>query len=322
MTPSPEVVTYSPSITLALTRACVDHCGYCAFRSETDGLWPLHRASETIARAKELGCTELLVMTGQSPEAYPHVRRDLEGMGFESFVAYVCAVCRMGLEAGLLPHTNIGCLPEEDLLRLRNCNVSMGLMLESIADGLPAHGASPHKDPTARLRHIELAGELRIPFTTGVLIGVGESAEERRQSLLALKEIHDRHGHLQEIILQNFVPHPGTPMATVQPPTKGDLLATVRLARELLPDVPIQVPPNLNLDVVPFVEAGVRDLGGISPEQDWVNPQQPWPPLEQLRLALAEAGYELRPRLPVYPRFASPEWQSPAVWPYVSFHLR
>ena len=266
--------------------------------------------TESVERAKEEGCSEALITLGERPEVHAEAREKLEEFGYESTADYLVDLCRQILELGLLPHTNAGLLNEGELKRLRRYNASMGLMLECAAE-LPVHQNSPGKDPELRLKVIEAAGKLRVPFTTGLLIGVGESPEDRIRSLLALRKLHERYGHIQEVIIQPFVPKPNTPMANCSGPSETEVLKTVAAARRLMPEMNIQVPPNL-LDskwgLENFLLAGANDLGGISSvTPDFINPEHPWPSVSELRAAIERAGFVPRERLPIYPRYVKDE---------------
>ena len=277
---------------------------------------------ELVGRAKKAHCSEALITLGEQPEVHAEAREKLEALGHESTVDYLEDLCRQILELGLLPHTNAGLQSGRELRRLRRYNASMGLMLECTAE-LPAHAQSPGKDPELRLKVIEAAGKLRIPFTTGLLVGIGETSEDRVQSLLALRELHERYGHIQEVIIQPFVPKPNTPMANCAGPSEAELLATVAMTRSLMPEMNIQVPPNLlghngrviqkggyefKKAVKAVILAGVNDFGGISSlTPDFINPEDPWPGVAELRAAIVHVGFVPHERLPIYPRYARDE---------------
>jgi FO synthase subunit 1 len=303
------VVTYSKNVFIPLTNMCRNRCSYCGFRRDPAEAWFLspEEVFSKVLKAKKLGCLEVLITLGEYPEFHRRAKEKLEGMGFRSTAGYIEALCRCVLKLNMLPHTNAGVMEVDELRRLRRYNASMGLMLECAAE-LEAHRESPGKNPGLRLAFIEEAGRLKIPFTTGLLIGIGETGEQRLESLKILREIQDAYGHLQEIIIQPFQPKPGTPMQNFPPPSEEEVLEAVRWAREIFPELGIQIPPNLVSDVIPFLEAGANDLGGISPlTPDFINPEHPWPNLEHLREKLRSAGFTLRERLPIYPRFVRRE---------------
>jgi len=313
----PGVITYSRKVFLPLTNLCRDYCGYCTFRRD-----PADPGAHTmtpeevlaVARAGEkLGCTEALFSLGDKPEvAFPEMRETLGRLGYKSTLHYLEAMCQLMLrETSLLPHPNPGLLSGEWIARLAAVSPSMGLMLETtnaelLAPGR-AHDHAPDKIPARRLRTMEDAGEQKVPFTTGLLIGIGESLEDRVDTLLAIRDLHERYGHIQEVIVQNFRVKPAIPMAHWPEPSRGEMLRAVAVARLLLPNVNIQAPPNLSAPYYEqLVDAGINDWGGVSPlTPDFINPEKPWPHLEQLRLRSQAKGSELRQRLPVYPEFVS-----------------
>jgi FO synthase len=314
-------VTYSPKVFIPLTMLCRDHCGYCTFakppaRLERSGRGAYLGPEEVleIARAgAQAGCHEALFTLGERPEdRYPEARQALAALGHGSTVDYLAEACRLVLtETGLLPHANAGALFPAELARLRAVSASQGMMLESLSPRLHQPGG-PHarcatKLPERRLATLEAAGELRIPFTTGILVGIGETRAERLQALAAIDAAHRRHGHVQEVIVQNFRPKPGTAMAAAPAPSLEDHLWTIAAARVLLdPSIHLQAPPNLTEDFGVLLEAGIDDWGGVSPvTADHVNPERPWPALERLRSVTEAAGMTLAPRLPIYPEFAA-----------------
>jgi FO synthase len=322
------LVTYSPKVFIPLTTLCRDVCGYCTFaRPPRRGERAYLTEDEVLAIARAgaaAGCTEALFTLGDKPELRYKVARDeLAKVGCETTIEYLARVARLVLEeTGLLPHLNPGVMSREELAALRPVSASMGIMLETVAGRLGAkggpHWASPDKHPARRLETIELAGELRIPFTSGILIGIGETRAERLEALGALAALHERHGHLQEVIVQNFRAKPGTRMADHPEPSLQEHLWTIAAARLLLPDdVAVQAPPNLAYDDFPrLLDAGIDDWGGVSPVTiDHVNPEAPWPDRDRLAAATRSRGLELAPRLPVYPRYLSGEWIDPAVLP-------
>jgi FO synthase len=258
--------------------------------------------------ARAQGATEALLCLGDTPEtAFPEYRRTLASLGHDTTVAYLEWSARAALEIGMLPHTNAGLLSSHDMELLKSVNVSLGLMIENVSDrlckkGQPHHRA-PDKRPEARLRMLREAGELKIPFTTGILVGIGETRAERVEALLAIRELHERYGHIQEVIVQNFTPHRGTRMSDAPEPSEDDIAHAVAMARLILPeDVSVQAPPNLNADRTGLLLAsGINDFGGISPvTPDYINPDRPWPHVEKLRAQVAAHGFELLPRLPIY----------------------
>jgi FO synthase subunit 1 len=307
---SARTVSYSRNVFLPITNLCRNHCAYCGFRRDPDdGAWFMSPEDviEATKKAKAAGCSEALLTLGERPDVHAEARKKLDALGYESMVDYIENLCRQILEVGLLPHTNAGLLSEQELRRLRRYNASMGLMLECVTD-LPAHRNSLGKDPRRRLDVIKSAGKLEIPFTTGLLIGIGETFEDRVQSLLAIQKLHKRYGHIQEIIIQPFDPKPGTPMESRPRPSESELFATVAIARLIMPDMNIQVPPNLVSNVSPLLLAGANDLGGISSvTPDFINPEQPWPSVAELRAEIKRAGFTPRERLPIYPRYVKDE---------------
>ncbi len=322
------LVTYSPKVFIPLTTLCRDVCGYCTFaRPPRRGERAYLTEDEVLAIARAgaaAGCTEALFTLGDKPELrYGVARAELHALGCESTLEYLGRVARLVLEeTGLLPHLNPGVMSREELAALRPVSASMGIMLETLSERLSEkggpHWASPDKLPARRLATIELAGELRIPFTSGILIGIGETREERLEALEALAAVHARHGHLQEVIVQNFRAKQGTRMAQHPEPSLEDHLWTIAAARLLLPgDVAVQAPPNLAYDDFPrLLDAGIDDWGGVSPVTiDHVNPEAPWPARDRLATATRTRGLELAPRLPVYPRYLSGAWVDPAVLP-------
>ncbi|HEU4656020.1 MAG TPA: 5-amino-6-(D-ribitylamino)uracil--L-tyrosine 4-hydroxyphenyl transferase CofH [Capillimicrobium sp.] len=334
-------VTYSRNLTLSLSRTCVSHCKYCAFQTHQPHLHAPDHVERLIDRAARRGVKELLVLTGDDPGHHPGVRERLAAFGFEDFVAYAVWACERALERGLLPHTNLGVLSRDDLARLREVTASQGLMLESIEPDLVVHQGSPTKLPERRLETIRAAGELRIPFTSGILVGIGETREQRVEALEALAAVHRELGHLQEVILQNVVPHRryygeepaeiateaaerywrtgvGAPPEVERPAwatevTIDDLRELIAVARELMPDVGVQVPPNLADWWPELVDAGATDLGGLSANGDHISPEHPFPSPHQVRKTLAPRGVALTERLCVYPQFIDPDWMAQGV---------
>jgi 7,8-didemethyl-8-hydroxy-5-deazariboflavin synthase CofG subunit len=311
-----RTVTFSKKVFIPLTRLCRDRCGYCAFRRDHGepggGLMTPDEVLAIACAGAALGCTEALFSLGERPElAVSEARLALADRGHRSTIEYLARMCeRTVAETGLLPHVNPGTMSIEEMAMLRDTAASMGLMLESVSVRLlepgGPHYASPDKHPLRRLRTIEDAGRLRIACTTGILIGIGESLEERIDSLFAIKALHGTFGHIQEVIVQNFRAKPFTPMRDHPEPTLFDLLRAVAVARLILgPDMNLQAPPNLNPDTYPLLlVSGINDWGGISPlTQDHINPEAPWPQIETLRHATTTLGYRLKERLPIYPEY-------------------
>ncbi len=342
-------VTFSRNVTLSLSRTCVSHCKYCAFQTHRPHLHDPDEVEALIEGAARRGVKELLVLTGDDPAHHPGVRARLAELGHADFVAYVAWACERALERGLLPHTNLGALSRDELARLREVTASQGLMLESTRADLVAHEGSPTKDPALRLQTIRHAGELRIPFTSGILVGIGETEEDRISALEALAAVHAEHGHLQEVILQNFVPHeryygqepaeiateaaerywrtglhegPAVPVPAWARGGAGRGAGAVSIegmkrliaqARRLLPDVGIQVPPNLADWWPELVAAGATDLGGLSANGDHISPEHPFPSPHQVRKRLAQDGVALTERLCVYPQYIGADWMAQGV---------
>jgi FO synthase len=310
----PGVITYSCKVFFPLTNLCRDYCGYCTYRRDPgDPGAHTMTPDEVLAVAQQgekLGCTEALFSLGDKPETlFPEMRATLRLLGYRSTLHYLEAMCELVLrESRLLPHANPGLLSATWIERLRASNPSLGLMLESTSTQLPqAHpaGQTPDKLPALRLKTIEDAGRLGVPFTTGILIGIGETMRDRVESLLAIKRLHQRYGHIQEVIIQNFRVKPPIPMAAWPEPDTGDMLRTIAVARLLLGDMNLQAPPNLTQNGYErLIDAGINDWGGVSPlTPDYINPEAPWPHLLDLQRRTEAAGQTLRQRLPVYPEF-------------------
>jgi 7,8-didemethyl-8-hydroxy-5-deazariboflavin synthase CofG subunit len=311
----PGVITYSRKVFIPLTNLCRDYCGYCTFRRDP-GQPGAHTMTPdevlTVAKAGErLGCTEALFSLGDKPEMlFPEMRETLRKLGYNSTLHYLEGMCDLVLrETSLLPHPNPGLMSAEWISRLSAVSPSMGLMLETTNESLLAPGAAHHnapdKLPSKRLRTIEEAGKQGVPFTTGILIGIGESPEDRVDALLAIRDLHERYEHIQEVIIQNFRAKPGIPMHAWPEPSRGEMLRTIAVARLLMPEMNIQSPPNLsNPDYEELLDGGINDWGGISPlTPDFINPERPWPHLDELATRTTRKGFELRQRLPVYPEF-------------------
>jgi FO synthase len=366
-------VTFSRNYTLSLSRTCQCYCKYCAFATHQAHIRSPEEVEGLLDEALKRNAKELLVLTGERPEVNPVVAAKLAEWGHDDFTSYVVWACERALERGMLPHTNIGVLDRDDLARLREVTASQGLMLESVSERLmeTVHAGSPTKHPARRLATIQAAGELKIPFTSGILIGIGETEEEQVESLEALAELHGRYGHIQEIILQNFVPHPryyGAEVADIAdeaarerwgeggggPPLAGffangaespsedagrakkvtplrggapppslpawaspvgveDIKRLILECKRLMPDVGVQVPPNLSDDWDELVQAGATDLGGLSANGDHISPEHAFPSPHEVRKGLAPKGFALTERLCVYPQYMDPEWMEQGV---------
>ncbi|MDQ5822153.1 MAG: 5-amino-6-(D-ribitylamino)uracil--L-tyrosine 4-hydroxyphenyl transferase CofH [Actinomycetota bacterium] len=324
------LVTYSPKVFIPLTKLCRDVCHYCTFaappRRGERAYMSIEEVLEVARAGRAAGCREALFTLGDKPELrYRAAREELASLGCSTTVEYLARAAEAVLEeTGLLPHLNPGVMSRADLELLRPVSASMGIMLETASErlsrrGLP-HFGSPDKLPAARLETLRLAGELRVPFTTGILIGIGETRTERLEALVAIAAIHERYGHIQEVIVQNFRAKAGTKMADAPEPSLEDHLWTIAASRVLLPrDLRVQAPPNLAFDEFPrLLDAGIDDWGGVSPVTiDHVNPEAPWPELERLERATESHGLQLAPRLPVYPEFVSGRWLDARVTPHV-----
>jgi FO synthase len=305
-------ITFSPKVFIPLTMLCRDRCGYCTFAKAPARLaspfLPLDQVLDIARAGQDAGCHEALFTLGEGPEdRYPAARTWLAEHGYASTVDYLVAACRVVLEeTGLLPHANAGALEFEDLVRLREVTASQGMMIESVNPDLGAHRSAPDKDPARRLATLEAAGRAQVPFTTGLLVGIGESRADRLATLEAIAAGHRRHGHVQEVIVQNFLPKPGTSMHRSPPCPTDEFLWTIAAARLVLPpDIHLQAPPNLSDHLAPLLHSGIDDWGGVSPvTADHVNPERAWPSLGILRAATEAAGHTLAPRLTLYPGFA------------------
>ncbi len=323
-----RTITYSRKVFIPITTLCRDKCTYCTFAKPPGAggeyLVP-HDVMAIAAAGESHHCTEALLTLGDQPERrWPQAREFLISHGASSTLDYVQAMShRIVTETALFPHANPGLMDEDALATLRPTNVSMGLMLENISPrlmepGMP-HFECPDKDPELRVATIEAAGRLKVPFTTGVLVGIGESEAELVESLFALADLQAKWGHIQEIIVQNFRAKADTLLRKKPEPSIAYFSRIVALARWILgPEMNVQVPPNLTADFGVYLDAGINDWGGVSPLTiDWVNPEAPWPYLERLRGVTESAGFELRPRLPVYPEYISPDWIDSALMPKV-----
>lgn len=311
----PNVITYSRKVFINLVNLCRDTCTYCTYKKEPGNpMLSILNPSQVLAIAeagKKLCCTEALFVTGERPEQkYEQARTWLHSLGYSSTVEYIRNMSEVVLEkTGLLPHTNAGSMTKKEMSMLQDTNVSLGLMLETSSErlmekGMP-HENAPSKNPKVRIKALKSAGELRIPTTTGLLVGIGETQEELIDSLFVIRELHEKYGHIQEVIMQNFAPKPETGMAKFPPASPEYFLRSVAMARIAMPGMNIQVPPNLNPDIFGrYISAGINDWGGISPVTiDHVNPEFPWPSIGLVRKMSESNGRKLKARLPVYPEF-------------------
>jgi len=315
-----RTITYSRKVFIPLTNYCRDYCRYCTYRKDPgdpEGWFLTPEEVLRVARAgARLGCKEALFSLGDKPEAaFPEVRATLRRLGYHTTLKYLAAVSALvARETPLFPHANPGLMGRADLARLKASNVSVGLMLESASERLlrpgGAHDGAPDKVPSLRLKTMEAAGHLRLPFTTGILIGIGETLEERVEALAAIRALHGRYGHVQEVIVQNFRAKPGIPMRDAPEPTAADMARTIAVARLLLgPAMNIQAPPNLTpAEYRVYLHAGINDWGGVSPLTiDYINPEAPWPKLTELAAVTEGEGFRLRERLALYPEFIARE---------------
>lgn len=308
-----DVVTVSRNVFIPLTNLCRDRCSYCTFAKPPESpeakTYTLEEVADVVRGGVATGCIEALFCLGDKPEVAYRSHRDwLRARGFASTAEYLVEACRIGFEGGMLPHTNAGVLSQDEMAALRPWNASMGLMLETTSERLrgkgQAHYFCPDKEPKLRIRMHEEAGELGIPFTTGILLGIGENVAERIDTLFTMRDLHDRHGHIQEAIVQPFHPKPGTPMRAAASLSDAEFAGWVALSRLVLgPTINLQAPPNLAPGALePVLRAGINDWGGVSPVTlDFINPEAPWPTLRELRARTEAAGDRLRERLPVYP---------------------
>ncbi|HXN22115.1 MAG TPA: 7,8-didemethyl-8-hydroxy-5-deazariboflavin synthase CofG [Candidatus Dormibacteraeota bacterium] len=326
-----KTVSFSKKVFIPLTTLCRDYCGYCTFRKDPGEPGARFMTPEEVLSAAQAarrgGCKEALFSLGDQPEIiFAEARQFLREQGYKRTLDYLAAMCELVLrKTGLLPHANPGLMSEDSMRQLKESNASLGLMLETVSPRLmragQTHARAPDKVPALRLRVIETAGRLRIPFTTGILIGIGETLEERLDSLIAIRGLQRRYGHIQEVIIQNFRAKPGIPMAARPDPSLEEMLRSVAIARLILDgEMNLQAPPNLSYADFPrLLEAGINDWGGISPvTRDFINPEAAWPEIARLRQATEAKGLKLRERLAIYPEIArKPEFVSAAVRPHL-----
>ena len=312
-------ITFSKNIFIPVTNVCRNACAYCVFKARSlEEAYVIDKREFLAIITNKGSATEALFTAGEKPELanLAHFFTDcLSSSGCSSLVEYTKELCKLAIKHGLLPHCNLGVLSRAELKELRPVNASMGLMLETTSE-LEAHNKSPGKDPKLRLEMIEEAGRLKIPFTTGILVGIGEEKGDIIRALEAIKSVHEKYGHIQEVIVQPFLPKPFTPMENKKPPSSEELKEVVRAAKEILPnEIAIQVPPNLT-SPTELIELGASDLGGIAEKTiDYINPESPWPREDELRRRVAP--YELRERLPIYPMYIKKGWYSEEIRPLI-----
>lgn len=321
-----KTITYSRKVFAPLTTMCRDTCGYCTFVKHPDepGAYIMtpEQVLKTARQGEETGCKELLFSLGEKPELrYEKAAQALGALGYSSMIDYLAAMCALVLEeTSLLPHVNAGTLTDDEIEKLKPVSASMGMMLETVSNRLmqpgQPHHQCPDKTPKARLRTLETAGRNKVPFTTGLLIGIGETWEKRVEALAAINAVHQRYGHIQEVIIQNFQTKPGIAMENHPEPSLDDMLLTLATARLMLdPSISLQAPPNLSARHADYLAAGINDWGGISPVTiDFINPGHPWPQLDALAASTAKAGLQLQERLTVYPAYlATGDYIAPPV---------
>ena len=313
--PNTKVITFSKKVFINLINLCKDSCSYCTYKKEPrDAEAVMLSPSQVLAIAeagKKRGCTEALIVTGERPETkYGEAKRWLNNLGHRNLSELIADLSELILKkTGLLPHTNAGSLTKREMYNLKSTNVSLGMMLENSSDRLmgvgAAHENAPSKIPKVRMKSLVSAGEINFPITTGLLIGIGESFEEVIDSLLLINEINNKYGHIQEVIMQNFLPKMGTPMKNYSSPTLEYFLRCIASARIILDNINLQVPPNLSPNIYSkYLYAGINDWGGISPlTPDYVNPECPWPTIQEIAKITSDNGYTLRARLPLYPNY-------------------
>lgn len=305
---TPRWITYSPSMTIALTRACANRCHYCGFREENASLLPFEEVEKIALQACNSRVSEVLVIAGEKSDQVPSVKETLRSLGFGSITRWAKKVCEYLLEMDLLPHVNIGVLNYEDLKALKEVSASMGLMMEGDY-GTIGSRVHPQKAFSDRMRNLNWAGQLEIPFTTGILMGLGETQKDRLRSVEAIADSCKTYGHVQEIILQKYIPN----KRSLCPPdeiSRRDLKEIVAFCREIIPDVPLQIPINLNAEWHELLSLGFDDLGGLSLNGDVVNQENPWPPIEKIVAVLKESKCRLRKRLPLHPKYFKQGWYS------------
>ncbi len=308
-------ITYSRKVFVPLTNICRNQCGYCTFVQDPES--PLAKVlspdnvMDIVHKGEKYGCKEVLFSLGEKPELkYPSVLEKLKSFGHYSLVDYLASMCQLVIkETNLLPHTNIGTLNRNEIETLKPVTASMGMMLETTSEKVlkkgGAHYKCPDKVPSIRISTIKTAGELKVPFTTGILIGIGETWDDRINSILEINNIYKKYGHIQEVIIQNFRAKVGIPMESSPEPSLDEMLRTIAISRIILePEISIQAPPNLSNEYLKYLDAGINDWGGISPVTiDHINPEREWPQIDKLNKLMKDKGYKLKERLTIYPKF-------------------
>lgn len=315
-----RIVTYSKSSTLILTSYCANSCLYCGFRQSDGSFVQDDEIEETLSFAAEKGCSEILVMSGENVDKNRKITEELKEKGYNSFIDFAVSVCQRILSAGMLPHTNIGVVSYDDLVRLRKVNASMGLMIEN-ANSEFAKKVNPQKRPELRFRMLEDAGRLKIPFTTGILVGLGETQEDRIDSLKRIIDCHSKYDHIQEVIIQNFVPNSRSALKSSYPLSFDEYVELIEYVRRNS-DIAVQIPQNLNPFFADLIEYGLTDIGGISEGRDRINPENPWARIDELKKIVAEKGALLKRRLPIYPKYIDKGWYSDEVGEVISKLLK
>lgn len=330
-----KVMTYSRKVFIPLTNMCRDECKYCTFVQRPDSgnaqIMTPAQVLTIVKQGQQMGCKEVLLSLGEKPELrYREARQMLAELGFSNMVDYVVDICALILkETNLLPHVNVGTMDGAEFKKLKAVSASMGMMLETVSERLlekgQAHFACPDKVPATRIATIVSAGQHKVPYTTGILIGIGETWHERVDSLIKINELHQQYGHIQEVIVQNFCAKDDTQMAEFPEPSLVDMLRTLAVARLILnPSISLQAPPNLQQRYKDYIASGINDWGGISPlTKDFINPERAWPQIKQLAQATSECGYQLQERLTAYPDFLiQPAYFEPAILQRLNQHSR
>lgn len=309
-----SIITYSKGISVVFTQLCRNRCDYCDFYNNEEDLAIPYSAIKSCKRARKSNAREVLIMAGERPDRSNTIRAKLDVWGFDSYIDYVYAVCELIFLEGLLPNLNIGYITEREIKIIRRIAPVFTIMLESGSQGFLSKGVhkhAPYKTLDSRIEAIRNAGIYKVPVTTGVLVGIGETQKNLKDAFEKIRDIHKELGHIQNVVIQNFVPKPHTPMAKVKPPTKTEMLAAVKLARKILPgDIVITVPLNLNPDFMPFIQAGVRDLGMVGMKYDVLAPDRSWPDMRKVERQLKAKGWGLQRRLPIFAKYIRDTWYS------------